>query len=243
MTPLKGSWEANSSSIKYTEGSPLMIFFKTSFAVLLSSFLRHHFPRVSVPEGREKQELLGFFVSFLFFGGRYLNYEQFSGTNQAIIGTLRPIPGTHTPTHPPVCHFSTDTNKKPSKLEHIAQPSLPPTHTHPHPGITPGSLSQMEVKAKRRTRRAVVGTRSSSISLIDLTPSASPSSGLTHMITFTTLLPLLLLINSFILLAAAQTQTTPIPVIGVTTGVDANTGQRPIRRNVNDLYARGGPQW
>ncbi|KAH7635211.1 hypothetical protein B0T09DRAFT_253998 [Sordaria sp. MPI-SDFR-AT-0083] len=63
------------------------------------------------------------------------------------------------------------------------------------------------------------------------------------MITFTTLLPLLLLINSFILLAAAQTQTTPIPVIGVTTGVDANTGQRPIRRNVNDLYARGGPQW
>ncbi|KAJ4403730.1 hypothetical protein N0V85_005028, partial [Neurospora sp. IMI 360204] len=60
------------------------------------------------------------------------------------------------------------------------------------------------------------------------------------MVTFT-LLPLLLLINSFASLAAAQT--TPIPVVGVKTGVDPNTGQRPIRRNINDLYARGGPQW
>ncbi|KAK1776245.1 hypothetical protein QBC45DRAFT_333352 [Copromyces sp. CBS 386.78] len=88
----------------------------------------------------------------------------------------------------------------------------------------------MEVTA-RRTRR-VVGRRSSSS--LDLTRST--------MVTFT-LLPIFLFINSFASLAAAQTQTTPIPVVGATTGVDANTGQRPIRRNINDLYTRGGPQW
>lgn len=72
---------------------------------------------------------------------------------------------------------------------------------------------------------------------LDLTPSTF---GFIPMVT-STLLPLLLLINSFAPLAAAQT--TPIPVIGVKTGVDSSTGQRPIRRNINDLYARGGPQW
>lgn len=72
---------------------------------------------------------------------------------------------------------------------------------------------------------------------LDPTPSTF---GLIPMVT-STLLPLLLLINSFASLAAAQT--TPIPVVGVKTGVDSNTGQRPIRRNINDLYARGGPQW
>ncbi|KAK3401603.1 hypothetical protein B0T20DRAFT_118549 [Sordaria brevicollis] len=89
----------------------------------------------------------------------------------------------------------------------------------------------MEVAAIRRTGR-VVGRTSS----FDFTPSTS---GLAS-----TLLPLLLLINTFASLAAAQqTQTTPIPVVGVKTGVDTNTGQRPTRRNINDLYARGGPQW
>ncbi|KAK3343064.1 hypothetical protein B0H65DRAFT_576876 [Neurospora tetraspora] len=91
----------------------------------------------------------------------------------------------------------------------------------------------MEAVATTRTRRVVGGKRSR----LDLTPSTS---GLIPMVTFT-LLSLLLLINSFASLAAAQT--TPIPVVGVKTGVDSNTGQRPIRRNINDLYARGGPQW
>ncbi|KAK1759632.1 Di-copper centre-containing protein [Echria macrotheca] len=44
--------------------------------------------------------------------------------------------------------------------------------------------------------------------------------------------------------AAAQTaQQTPFPVVGVRTGIDVKTGQRPARQNINDLYARGGPQW
>ncbi|KAK3381535.1 hypothetical protein B0H63DRAFT_207757 [Podospora didyma] len=36
---------------------------------------------------------------------------------------------------------------------------------------------------------------------------------------------------------------TPIPVVGVKTGIDANSGQRPARQNINSLWARGGPQW
>jgi len=44
--------------------------------------------------------------------------------------------------------------------------------------------------------------------------------------------------------AAAQTaQQTPIPVVGVRTGIDVKTGLRPARQNINDLYARGGPEW
>ena len=26
-------------------------------------------------------------------------------------------------------------------------------------------------------------------------------------------------------------------------GVDANSGQRPMRRNINDMHAEGGPAW
>ncbi|KAL0467683.1 hypothetical protein QR685DRAFT_366309 [Neurospora intermedia] len=89
----------------------------------------------------------------------------------------------------------------------------------------------MDVTA-RRTKRMMGKKRN-----LDPTPSTF---GLIPMVT-STLLPLLLLINSFASLAAAQT--TPIPVVGVKTGVDSKTGQRPIRRNINDLYARGGPQW
>lgn len=42
--------------------------------------------------------------------------------------------------------------------------------------------------------------------------------------------------------AAAQ-QATPVPVVGVQTGIDHRTGQRPARQNINDLYLLGGPQW
>lgn len=41
----------------------------------------------------------------------------------------------------------------------------------------------------------------------------------------------------------AWTQTVPIPVVGLQTGVNKATGERPARLNINDLYARGGPQW
>jgi hypothetical protein len=41
---------------------------------------------------------------------------------------------------------------------------------------------------------------------------------------------------------AAQ-QATPVPVVGVQTGIDPRTGQRPARQNINDLYLLGGPQW
>ncbi|KAK0707522.1 hypothetical protein B0H67DRAFT_670703 [Lasiosphaeris hirsuta] len=46
--------------------------------------------------------------------------------------------------------------------------------------------------------------------------------------------------------SASTTQTfasTPIPVVGVQAGIDVKTGQRPARQNINNLYARGGPQW
>ncbi|KAK0709679.1 hypothetical protein B0T26DRAFT_805332 [Lasiosphaeria miniovina] len=52
---------------------------------------------------------------------------------------------------------------------------------------------------------------------------------------------------SSLLAAAARatntTATTPIPVVGVKTGIEVNTGKRPARQNINKLYARGGPQW
>ncbi|KAK0628971.1 hypothetical protein B0T17DRAFT_488166 [Bombardia bombarda] len=41
----------------------------------------------------------------------------------------------------------------------------------------------------------------------------------------------------------AAAQSTPIPVVGIKTGIDTTTGRRPARQNINDLYARGGPQW
>jgi len=32
-------------------------------------------------------------------------------------------------------------------------------------------------------------------------------------------------------------------VVGVSTGIDPKTLQRPARRNINDLYAEGGAEW
>ncbi|KAK3333928.1 hypothetical protein B0T19DRAFT_491238 [Cercophora scortea] len=43
--------------------------------------------------------------------------------------------------------------------------------------------------------------------------------------------------------SSSSSQSTPIPVVGVRTGIDPRTGQRPARQNINQLYARGGPQW
>ena len=33
------------------------------------------------------------------------------------------------------------------------------------------------------------------------------------------------------------------PITGLMTGIDTNTGAVPIRRNINDLEAEGGPTW
>lgn len=35
----------------------------------------------------------------------------------------------------------------------------------------------------------------------------------------------------------------PIPITGLTTGINPETGELPIRRNINDLEAEGGPTW
>ncbi|KAK3692626.1 hypothetical protein B0T22DRAFT_486510 [Podospora appendiculata] len=43
--------------------------------------------------------------------------------------------------------------------------------------------------------------------------------------------------------SSQPSQSTPIPVVGVKSGIDPRTGQRPARQNINQLYARGGPQW
>ncbi|KAB5566591.1 hypothetical protein GE09DRAFT_740262 [Coniochaeta sp. 2T2.1] len=42
---------------------------------------------------------------------------------------------------------------------------------------------------------------------------------------------------------SSQSTATPVPVTGVRTGIDHNTGERPRRLNINDFYARGGLQW
>lgn len=34
-----------------------------------------------------------------------------------------------------------------------------------------------------------------------------------------------------------------IPVTGLMTGIDSQTGAVPVRRNINDLEAEGGPTW
>lgn len=36
---------------------------------------------------------------------------------------------------------------------------------------------------------------------------------------------------------------TPVPVTGVLTGIDPNTGARPARLHVNELYNRRDAQW
>ncbi|KAJ9151009.1 Di-copper centre-containing protein [Coniochaeta hoffmannii] len=41
----------------------------------------------------------------------------------------------------------------------------------------------------------------------------------------------------------SASSSSPIPVTGAQTGIDPNTGARPARLNINDLYTRGGPQW
>ncbi|KAI8626488.1 Di-copper centre-containing protein [Xylariaceae sp. FL1651] len=38
-------------------------------------------------------------------------------------------------------------------------------------------------------------------------------------------------------------QIQPMPVIGMKTGIDQNTGEPPLRMNVNDLAEEGGPMW
>ena len=40
-----------------------------------------------------------------------------------------------------------------------------------------------------------------------------------------------------------SSQNASVPVLGVQTGIDSDSGARPPRLNVNDLYLRGGPQW
>ncbi|KAK4232508.1 hypothetical protein QBC38DRAFT_540616 [Podospora fimiseda] len=54
---------------------------------------------------------------------------------------------------------------------------------------------------------------------------------------------LLFFTNTAAAAAATQSIATPIPVVGVKTGIDKKTGQPPPRLDINDLYARGGPQW
>ncbi|KAK8069720.1 hypothetical protein PG994_006336 [Apiospora phragmitis] len=44
---------------------------------------------------------------------------------------------------------------------------------------------------------------------------------------------------SYVIPAVAQGQ--PVPVIGLATGINPITGERPARKNVNDLQAAGGP--
>ncbi|KAK4453979.1 Di-copper centre-containing protein [Podospora aff. communis PSN243] len=45
------------------------------------------------------------------------------------------------------------------------------------------------------------------------------------------------------LIRQTTAQSTPIPVVGVKTGIDPRTGHRPARQNINNLYALGGPHW
>ena len=45
------------------------------------------------------------------------------------------------------------------------------------------------------------------------------------------------------LVCQATAQPTPIAVVGVQTGVNLTTGQRPARQNINNLHKQGGPQW
>ncbi|KAK8045287.1 hypothetical protein PG993_005311 [Apiospora rasikravindrae] len=46
---------------------------------------------------------------------------------------------------------------------------------------------------------------------------------------------------SIVIPVVAQGQ--PVPVVGLATGVNPVTGERPARRNINDLQAAGGPAW
>ncbi|KAI0003596.1 Di-copper centre-containing protein [Xylariaceae sp. FL0662B] len=51
------------------------------------------------------------------------------------------------------------------------------------------------------------------------------------------------LAGNFVLLAVGKrTSNDPIPVVGLTTGIK-NTGERPVRWNINALQDEGGPQW
>lgn len=45
-------------------------------------------------------------------------------------------------------------------------------------------------------------------------------------------------------LVSAQSQApNPLPITGPRSGVNAQTGETPIRRNINDLFQEAGPQW
>lgn len=46
-----------------------------------------------------------------------------------------------------------------------------------------------------------------------------------------------------VLVGQAAAQSTPIPVVGVKTGINVRTGQRPARQNINQIYALAGPEW
>ncbi|KAH6690699.1 tyrosinase [Plectosphaerella plurivora] len=45
------------------------------------------------------------------------------------------------------------------------------------------------------------------------------------------------------LLVSAQAPPNPVPVVGPRSGINAQTGETPARRNINDLYQEAGPQW
>jgi tyrosinase len=44
-------------------------------------------------------------------------------------------------------------------------------------------------------------------------------------------------------LVSAQAAPNPVPVVGPRSGINAQTGETPARRNINDLYQEAGPQW
>jgi hypothetical protein len=44
-------------------------------------------------------------------------------------------------------------------------------------------------------------------------------------------------------LGHAEEHTGPVPVIGITAGIDQATGNPPLRMNINTLEQEGGPMW
>jgi tyrosinase len=50
------------------------------------------------------------------------------------------------------------------------------------------------------------------------------------------------IVAASVVLPAALAQE-PYPITGVQTGTNVETGEVPSRKNINDLYAQGGPQW
>ncbi|KAK8014508.1 tyrosinase precursor [Apiospora arundinis] len=52
---------------------------------------------------------------------------------------------------------------------------------------------------------------------------------------------LVMALANFVVPAVAQGQI--VPVTGLATGINQGTGERPARKNINDLHATGGPAW